>query len=335
MSHYSVCVVVPSSRLGDCIDELHIDRVLEEILEPYYEGAEEPEYTEFVDETESVAEDYRTNTLTAIRYPDGKTVPTFDREFCEKFTVEDGKIIQFFTKEDGGNRESEESRQLTLIPDYPVKSLLTFEQYCRDYHGYRKLPDGRVGYYHNPNANWDWYEIGGRFPGLLLVKDDVKDILPLSESEDKNTRHPTGYRYVNGARMKDIEWYKMRELRLDAVKANYARLAEAFRTKDLSKIGGIATINEEGIFGWGCTLFSKDETLEEYLDRKGATEIDMYPICTYAFVNAAGEWNASGDMGWFGLSSNDKPERTWLDETRCLVEKIREDDFMVIVDCHI
>jgi hypothetical protein len=40
-------------------------------------------------------------------------------------------------------------------------------------------------------------------------------------------------------------------------------------------------------------------------------------------------------MGWFGISSNDKPERAWLDEIKALTEEIAEDDFVVIVDCHI
>ena len=47
------------------------------------------------------------------------------------------------------------------------------------------------------------------------------------------------------------------------------------------------------------------------------------------------DWNASGDMGWFGISSNDKPERTWNDELQTLMNEVQDDDYLVAVDCHI
>ena len=40
-------------------------------------------------------------------------------------------------------------------------------------------------------------------------------------------------------------------------------------------------------------------------------------------------------MGWFGISSNDKPERTWNDELQTLMNEVQDDDYLVAVDCHI
>jgi hypothetical protein len=42
------------------------------------------------------------------------------------------------------------------------------EEYARDQHYIQK--DGRYGYMQNPNGHWDWYEIGGRWPGMLRSK---------------------------------------------------------------------------------------------------------------------------------------------------------------------
>ena len=56
---------------------------------------------------------------------------------------------------------------------------------------------------------------------------------------------------------------------------------------------------------------------------------------SYAFVDRNGDWTGSGDMGWFGISSNDKDERAWNDEIQKLMNEAKDDDFLAIVDCHI
>jgi hypothetical protein len=33
--------------------------------------------------------------------------------------------------------------------------------------------DGKAGYYHNPNSQWDWYVIGGRWNGFFLLKNGL------------------------------------------------------------------------------------------------------------------------------------------------------------------
>lgn len=334
MSHFSVCVVIPAASVGE-VSEGAIDQELYNILAPYWEATRETEYLEFEDKTEEATDEYESHTRRAIQYPDGRVLSSHNREFSEHFTIVGNKILELFDKEHGGNHETETSKQLTFIPYYPLSKLYSFEEYCEECCGYQKSDDGRWGYYYNPNAQWDWFEIGGRFYGELLVKEGTEDALYLPESEDKKTSHPEGFRYVNGAFMKDIAWEKMRELKLEAVKTSYEQLLEIFRTQDKSKLGPLSTITEEGIAGWGTMLYLKDETLEEYMIRRGVTDADLHPIQTFAFVNTEGEWFASGDMGWFGMSSNDKPERVWLDDIKVLTEEIAEDDFVVIVDCHI
>ena len=82
-------------------------------------------------------------------------------------------------------------------------------------------------------------------------------------------------------------------------------------------------------------LYIKGETEDEFMARRGATKDDTHPLSVFAFVDSLGEWHASGDMGWFGFASNEKPERAWHDELKALTEAIDPDDFVVIVDCHI
>lgn len=58
-------------------------------------------------------------------------------------------------------------------------------------------------------------------------------------------------------------------------------------------------------------------------------------IGNYAYIDRNGDWSGSGDMGWFGISSNDKPERIWKDELQAFMDEVQDDDFIAIVDCHI
>ena len=335
MSHFSVCVVIPKTYTFRTIDENNIDNAAYQLLAAYEECTDNPEFLEFMDESESASTEYLTKKTQVVRSLDGSLIPTYSHLFYDRFVVCDNVILERFSKEDGGDRETKESKSLTLIPDYPLSSLYSFEQYCEEYCGYRQDSEGRWGYYCNPRATWDWYSIGGRFPGELLVREDTKEALRLPKEQDKKAEHPDGYRWVNGARMKDIAWEKMHELKDTDTRAAYDRLSEAFRMQDDSKLGVLAKITDDGIAGWGNMLYIKGESLDEFMARRGATKDDAHPLNVFAFVDSEGEWHASGDMGWFGMASNEKPERLWHDELKALTEAIDPDDFIVIIDCHI
>ena len=79
------------------------------------------------------------------------------------------------------------------------KALGTFGEYESINHladkafGFTKK-DGRYGYFHNPNAQWDEYEVGGRWSGELKLKSGVScdsakikdiDFDSMSAAEDK------------------------------------------------------------------------------------------------------------------------------------------------------
>lgn len=58
----------------------------------------------------------------------------------------------------------------------------TFESLAEDWFGYRKNEDGVYGYTHNPDAKWDWYEIGNRWDGFILGKDGGEhNVAPFNE----------------------------------------------------------------------------------------------------------------------------------------------------------
>lgn len=155
------------------------------------------------------------------------------------------------------------------------------------------------------------------------------------EHDGESATPPEGYQYADAARKKDICWDVMRKIAVDTVEKRYQKCVRAFETKDITDFGPLCRILDEGISAWGEMLYLKGETLDEYKARKGATDLDRYMCHTYAFVDRNGDWVGSGDMGWFGISSNDKDERAWNDEIQKLMNEAKDDDFLAIVDCHI
>lgn len=76
----------------------------------------------------------------------------------------------------------------------------SFEDYIK-YEGY-KLENGKIYYGSNPNAKWDWYQIGGRWNGGLKVKEKkgIKGTPGLMTSEKED---------YDSALKKDIENLKL------------------------------------------------------------------------------------------------------------------------------
>tara|TARA_R110002051_G_C8550909_1_gene472654 strand:- start:92 stop:706 length:615 start_codon:yes stop_codon:yes gene_type:complete len=62
-------------------------------------------------------------------------------------------------------------------PDYdydetlqPKPEYATFKEYATTWRGYKQNAAGRWGHWHNPNAKWDGYNLGGAWAGSLKLK---------------------------------------------------------------------------------------------------------------------------------------------------------------------
>lgn len=108
---------------------------------------------------------------------------------------------------------------------------------------------------YNPNSKWDWYVIGGRWDGYLILK----------ETDDFNEHLTSNQAYVS-----EIDW----DLMLDN---------------------------------------------------------NHIPYC---FVDSDGNWNEIGQMGWFGISFNEKDKDVWKQEFKNYISSI-PDYLVTVVDFHI
>lgn len=63
-------------------------------------------------------------------------------------------------------------------------------------------------------------------------------------------------------------------------------------------------------------------------------DTDFEKKLPFALIESNGDWNKSVDIGWFGVSSNDKEQNQWSQEVRRILENNKE--YMIaVIDCHI
>lgn len=112
---------------------------------------------------------------------------------------------------------------------------------------------------YNPKSKWDWYDIGGRWRNLLLTKIENEDTFEHNSfaehflSKDDIRKAPKGYKWVNGAKIKDIDFNKMNEGR-----------DEPFYTWALVDEKGW---HEQGKMGWWAMNDATSESEEAFIQK--------------------------------------------------------------------
>ena len=109
---------------------------------------------------------------------------------------------------------------------------------------------------YNPDSKWDWYSVGGRWDGFLVLKerDEEGDIIETNE-----------------ALVGEVDW--------------------------------------------------------EYM-----LEHKFPPFC---YVDEDGEWVEKGEMGWWGVTFDEKPEDTWLNQFKDYLSEVDSDCLVTVIDFHI
>lgn len=335
MSHFSVLVAIPGAELGESASSI-VYSELPDILEPYCESTENPAYLQFEDQEDDCRDEYNTGICHAVRFPDGRIASVYHADVRKLFELKGETLCIASTHSKDYSDEQltallEKCEYLPACPNTQVYP--TFDAFMDEWHGMSNNNlQHRYGYFSNPQAEWDWYQIGGRWPGAFLVKDSTEDFISSEDSgEDDNV---PGYKSCSGARKKDICWDKMKEIAQAALRAKYQALCEILagtREKE-----GIMAIKDGALYGWSAfPLLSAGETEAEYLKRHRAGDDDFGIPSFYAYVDVDGIWHGQGDMGWFGISMNDKSENDWNAECHQFIQDCCDSTVLVMVDCHI
>lgn len=160
---------------------------------------------------------------------------------------------------------------------------------------------GKKGCWINPNARWDWYEIGGRWSNLLKLKNGkisssakIKDI-DFSRDDDK---YKSALRFWEVA----VEGYPLHPSE-DPKDFSVPFSPKYFRLQYKSK--------------------------EEYASYIS----DFHP---WALLTPDGDWYERGEMGWFGLSdATVESHQIYTDISSHIINETDPEYYITIVDCHI
>ena len=307
----------------------------DELLAPFSEQTENPEYLEFFDMTEELQERYETETADCFKTPDGRIVETGDPVIDYRFVIRDGKVYQRAAGPFHREKRTKKARKLTAMPSYPVKKLYkSYPEYAESRGYFLDEETKKYGYRCNPRAFYDWYRVGGRWPYVFLVKETVKDCTDgVHDLNDSMMHAPEGYKWVCAARKKDIEWQVMFEERKASEIKNYELLKKAFLEKKLPKQFW-GSITEKGIESWDRILYRNGETLDEYLVRYALSGEMTYPDFAYGYLHE-GEYFENSEFETTTDPNGFKVKTGWREEIANLIDDLDADTVLICVDCHI
>jgi hypothetical protein len=275
-----------------------------------------------------------------------------------------------YKEKDCGDEDPEELKQYLKFDDCTEEVLKgwaekegeanyeTVEEYAKDYHGYVSH-EGKFGRWHNPNQKWDWFQVGGRWSGMLPVKISAQTSAFHGERSWMNRNDPVDPGTADGCRIEDIDFdavatetrQKMSDFWREwtAATAGDEVVLNDFhgpRSTALA-IGLLACKDATELTGaeWKTSKWSRQNTpgVDRFDVFKQVSEEEFFrdyekhfvSIKAYARLDQDG-WKEPGEMGWFGVSyatpeSREAYRKDFLGWLRAGDQR----DWVVIVDCHI
>jgi hypothetical protein len=314
----------------------------EEQLKPFQEnnmGDCPKEFLEFNDITEESTNEYETGSVTRVAMPDGRLLPTWDREFE---TTNQNKP---WDKKYEIPKELEQ-REVPFIELYP-----TFESYMSDYEEMEIDPEtGKYGYWENPNAKWDWYALGGRWTGFFKLKPCTTGQTGdpgLMTDEAENG-------YCDSAVVADIDFEFMRRKAYSKAYIRYSEIQSACDgfipvlktswSECLKKYTNIdearkAYHNQRSVKSFNKSMADADKHFED-IEKYQCTLEDFAQkaydnaLSTFAVLKN-GKWYERGDMGWWGCVSDEKDQKAWNREFNELIKNLDSGTLLSVYDVHI
>ena len=215
----------------------------------------------------------------------------------------------------------------------------------------------------NPNKRWDWWQVGGRWSGKLLAKVAAKatkgrpgimdsefnskgvDICAVGNLDfdamrkvSVKTRHDSVFKPLEKEGIAYVDAVKVWQEYVDAAEDDRAAWQATENYGPYHKwIDNLADDHPVKVFtrgpvgaAWGDWGAQIPKTIRDPLQW-----IDAAPALTSWAYLQDGEWSEKGEMGWFGMSSNDRDPEEWESEVTKRVESLPADYWVAMVDCHI
>ncbi|KYC52802.1 MAG: hypothetical protein AMQ22_00593 [Candidatus Methanofastidiosum methylothiophilum] len=211
------------------------------------------------------------------------------------------------------------SFEIKTLVHGPIKSIEKpvpqwLKNWWNDWCGRGLDEDGNSLSVYNKDSKWDWYQIGGRWAGLLPLKEGVTSGEIGGRSWVFGNEDPYEDGRVDSALVKDVDFELLKEDEKNRCENHWYELKYS---------------NEPFLKTQYDELVKKYKTLENYIEKCGH-------FSTYAVVDENG-WYSKGDMGWWGMSSETQDESDAFDASFYdrFIKNLDPEERITIVDCHI
>lgn len=330
MSHFSLLV-----RVSGALSEDEVEAAVGETLVPYQEpgsGCDHPRlklFLEFEDQEDAYRKEYETQSVEWVRTPGGKILDPWDEAFRVKGSIGIGSDTYAVPA----------GCEVVQVPHRG--RWASFEDFMKGWHGSetRDPEKGRYGHWRNPNAKWDWWTIGGRWPGRLSVRSGRVDVcrirdldLATADRERKESAlkwHAEWGRFCAGEKCGDpFDGPRDLAFKIGALRC----VDEGEMTGSEWKVLPWPTISHDGRQRYDVlSEVRREDVLQSPL-------LDVFdPIRTWARLCPEEGWVEPGEMGWWGITRGDTPA-SYLEHAarfRPWLASGDPADWVVTVDCHI
>lgn len=324
MSHFTVTVALPGTLTED-----QIEAELAKALAPFDENKDVPRYVKYtreqlIEKGREEIEQYRDT-----RYAEWRADPAAYVADCSNIShleyIGGGAealsehpeeavrakyaelLIREQTEEDpfekALGRKRRDRTPLTFEESFPAKLEWTDEQvYASEIRWEEESnlgPEGEVYSEYNPQSQWDWYSVGGRWANFWLVHEKAEEVpVERYDAVKEFTEISERIRPEHVKISPDREYLNRRD-------ARPGRWEDIARKCDIDFAG----------------------TVEHSEGR------DHY--ATFAFLDSDGKWHERGEMGWWGIVTNESAEDEWYGRYEKLVAAEADNAWFVLCDCHI
>lgn len=362
MSHFTVMVIGKNP---------------EEQLAAFHEfecTGQDDQYIQDIDETAELQAEYDEARREYYHLPNAEFVGKYEAtdEEKEQGTLENLPVSQFMTMREFLEKEH------GIDPEHILKTNERPD--LRDTHKYgyiRMNGDKLVQSIRrtNPNAKWDWYQLGGRWSGMLRLKPEYseaighavafknrgKDIpdtllekirkISLGNQSWFNAGEKLNRDQADTAPKYAIDFDRMVSDHLSKVVPKWDAIQEVINGRDWLTWAEMREKHENNIEA-AREAFHEQKVIQDLkadlLKHHFFTDWDDYKISreeyiareslsavsTFALLKD-GEWREKGEMGWFGMSSNEKDQVDWSNELISIIEQLPDDTQISVYDCHI
>ena len=305
------------------------------------------EYLAFNDHEDEYREEYEKQTREMIVMEDGSLLSPYADCFKQKRANDPFGGVGFSTSDKFLYPAGTTRREVPFKELYP-----TLEAFAKDWHGAeRDAEKGRYGYWENPNKKWDWHSLGGRWTGMLKLKNgDATPMARLGRPGLMTDAAEVGH--ADQARKRDVDWKGMRANAAQKASQKYDRAIDmiagrSFRSweeiressefkndidgarKEYNGQEVVKDLRAADLIGFDSGPEQFRVSREQYLERAR-----QKAVATFA-VLMDGKWHERGEMGWWGVVHDEKDEDEWYRQYAALLDSLPEDTLLSVYDCHI